>query len=152
VATARRMNAAGLALLKRWESLRLKAYVCPAGVLTIGYGHTGDVQPHHVISEHQADVILGHDLERFEAGVAGLTEDCGLTDNEFSACVSLAYNIGLTAFGSSTLLRRLRAGDKAGAAEQFAVWRKAGGKVLAGLVSRRADERALFLSAAKEAA
>lgn len=136
----------GLALIKRWESLRLKAYVCPAGVLTIGYGHTGDVEPGHEISSHQADVILALDLERFEEGVSSLCAGLTLTQGQFDALVSLAFNIGLGALGKSTLLRKLRGGDVAGAAAQFAVWRNAGGKVLAGLVARRADERELFLS------
>lgn len=137
---------AGLALIKRFESLRLKAYVCPAGVLTIGYGHAGDVEAHHEITSHQADVILEHDVERFEESVASLTQGLALTQGQFDALVSFAFNVGVTALANSTLLKKLRAGDVPGAAAQFGRWVNAKGVRLAGLVRRREAEAALFLS------
>jgi lysozyme len=140
----RRVNAEALALVKRWEGLRLTAYLCPAGVWTIGYGSTGPhVREGMTITEAQADALLVQDLARFEAAVSRLVT-VPLTDGQFGALVSLAFNIGIGAFGKSTLLRKLNAGDYTGAQEQFHVWRRAGGKVLPGLVNRRAAEAALF--------
>ncbi len=148
-------NAAGIALIKAAESLRLKAYLCPAGVWTIGYGHTGDVKRGDQITEHQADAILSVDLDRFERDVALLTQGITLNENEFSALVSFAFNVGsdidddtkAEGLGDSTLLRKLRAGDRAGAAAEFLKWTHANGGVMPGLVKRRAAERALFLRA-----
>lgn len=138
-------NKAGVDLIKRWEGLRLETYSCPAGVPTIGYGHTGaSVLPGSKITEHQADVILAADLEKFEAGVDRMAP--GLPGNEFSALVSFAFNLGLAALERSTLLKKVLAGDKAGAGAEFMKWTYAAGKVLPGLVKRRAAERALFLS------
>lgn len=138
-------NAAGRALIKSFEGFRADAYLCPAGVWTIGYGHTGDVKPGQRVTEHQADAILEYDLDRFERGVADLV-DVPLTANQFSALVSFAFNLGLDALERSTLLALLNAGDYQGASRQFARWRIAGGKVLPGLERRRAAERALFLT------
>lgn len=140
------INAAGLALIKNSEGLRLSSYADAAGVWTVGYGHTGnDVTPGMTISQTRAEELLRSDLARFELGVAA-TVKVPVSANQFAALVSLAYNIGLTAFGSSTLLRKLNAGDAAGAAEQFGQWTYAGGRSLAGLVARRQKERDLFLS------
>jgi lysozyme len=140
-----KINRAGLDLIKRFEGLRLEAYKCPAGVLTIGYGHTGDVEPGMKITEHQADVILGYDLEKFERGVTDLTEGIELNENEFSALVSFAFNTGLAALARSTLLSKIREGEP-GVGEEFEKWVYGGGKKLPGLVARRAAERALFLT------
>jgi lysozyme len=138
---------AGIDLIKKFESLQLKAYLCPAGVLTIGYGHTGDVARGQVITEHQANVILSLDLEKFEEGVTDLTKDVKppLNPNEFSALVSFAFNVGIAALSKSTLLKFLLRGDRTNAADEFKRWTKAKGKELPGLIRRRADERALFL-------
>jgi lysozyme len=145
---ARRTNAAGIALIKRFEGLRLEAYLCPAGVWTIGYGHTGNnVLPGSKITEHQANAILDVDLDKFERGVEALLPGVPLTDNEFAALVSLSFNIGLSRFEKSTLREKLLLRDKPGAAAEFLKWRLAAGKVLPGLVKRRAAERALFLRA-----
>lgn len=141
-----KLSAAGYELLKRHEGLRLEAYRCPAGVLTIGYGHTGDVEDWHRISAHEADVILQYDVEGTEAGVARLTDGLRLTQGQWDALVCFAFNVGLAALSRSTLLRRLRAGDVHGAADELLRWTRGGGKVLPGLVKRRAEERALFLS------
>lgn len=141
-----RTNEAGRALIKRFEGLRLDAYLCPAGVWTIGYGHTGDVRSGDRITEHQADAILDVDLDRFERAVGELTDGLELNENQFSALVSFAFNLGEAALTRSTLLRHLRAGDLERAADEFRKWVYAGGQVLPGLVKRRAAERELFLT------
>jgi len=141
----RKINEAGLELIKRFEGCSLVAYKCPAGIFTIGAGHTGDVKEGDQITQHQADVILTEiDLPKFEEGVERLCKDVGLSDNEFSALVSFAFNVGLEALAKSTLLKKLRLGQRRGAADELLRWNKAGGKVLAGLMKRREAERALF--------
>lgn len=142
---ARCINAAGLAILKSCEGLALKAYLCPAKVWTIGYGHTGpEVKAGQIISELEAERLLRADLARFERAVESAVT-VPLTDNQFAACVSLAFNIGAGAFAKSGLVRLLNAKDYTGAAEQFRRWTKGGGQVLPGLTARRDTERALFL-------
>lgn len=151
------INNAGLALIKKAEGLRLKSYLCPAGVPTIGFGHTGpDVHLGQEINEREAEQYLRGDLLRFEHGVEQLLEGCPTTENEFSAMVCLAYNIGLgkkdpgrfapTGFAHSSVLKFHKAGDKTAAANAFLLWNKAGGKVLNGLVKRRNAERDLYVS------
>lgn len=140
-----RTNTAGLSLIKSFEGCQLAAYKCPAGVLTIGYGHTGsDVTPSLVITAHRAEELLQLDLGKFERAVATALK-VPVTANQFAALVALAYNIGPAALAKSTLLRRLNAGRTQEAADQFLVWNRAGGRVLAGLTRRREAERALFL-------
>ncbi len=137
------INAEGLEIIRRFEGCKLKAYRCPAGILTIGFGHTGsDVTHGLTISQERAEELLRSDLARFERGVESLCP--GLTPNRFSALVSFAFNCGLEALERSTLRRRVLAGDFAGAAAEFPRWNKAGGRALAGLIARRAEERALF--------
>jgi len=136
----------GLDLIRGSEGLSLKAYVCPAGILTIGYGHTGkDVTPHLVITQDQANQLLRQDVARFETSVNELVT-VPMTQGMFDALVSFAYNLGAGALQSSTLLKKLNAGDKAGAADEFLRWNKANGQVLKGLTVRRESERVLFLS------
>jgi lysozyme len=139
-------NAAGLALIKRFEGLKLRAYTCSAGVWTIGYGSTRAVRPGMVITQADADARLREDLSDAEEAVAILI-DVPLSPNEFSALVSLVYNIGAGAFGSSTLRRLINSGDRKGAALQFKRWNRGGGQILNGLVKRRAAETALFVTA-----
>lgn len=142
----RRVNQAGLALIKSFEGLRLGAYLCPARVWTIGYGHTGpDVRPGQKITEAEAEALLKGDLDRFESGVSTALGDAPTTDNQFSAMVSLAFNVGLGAFQRSTVLRQHRAGNRQRAAAAFLMWVKGGGKTLPGLVRRRTAERNLYL-------
>ena len=142
----RQISAAGLALIKRFEGLRLKAYRCPADVPTIGYGSTGaHVKMGMTITEAHAEQLLIKDLSRFEQGVAQLLKTA--TQGQFDACVSLSFNVGLAAFKGSTLLKKHNAGDYAGAADQFRRWNKAGGRVLAGLTKRREAERQLYIGA-----
>ncbi len=133
----------GLDLIKSFEGLRLSAYKCPADVWTIGYGTTAGVKPSQTITKERAEELLREDVARFEAQVLRLVK-VPLTQGQFDGLVSFTYNLGAGNLSNSTLLRLLNAGDYAGAAEQFDRWSKAGGRVLAGLVRRRAAERALF--------
>lgn len=137
-----------VALIKRWEGCRLEAYPDPGtggDPWTIGWGSTGPgIRKGVRWTQAQADDRLAQDVERFMAGVRAALKRKA-SDNELGAMTSFAYNVGLGAFRSSTLLRLFNAGDKAGAAAQFGRWNKAGGRVLAGLTARRADERATFL-------
>lgn len=137
------ISKAGLDLIKQFEGLYLKAYRCPAGVPTIGYGHTAGVAMGQTITQQQADDYLRRDVRQFERAVARLVT-VPLTQGQFDALVSFAFNLGEGALAQSTLLRLLNAGDYAGAAAQFDRWNKAGGRVLPGVVRRRAAERALF--------
>lgn len=133
-----------MALIRRWEGCRLVAYKCPAGIWTIGWGSTGHGITDGVRwTQAQADERLARDVEKFMVGVRKLLRR-PVTEAQLGAMTSLAYNIGIGAFGSSTLLRLFNAGQTDLAAAQFAVWRRAGGKVLQGLVNRRADERRVF--------
>lgn len=141
-----RISTVGLSLIKHFESFQAKAYLCPAGVLTIGYGSTGPhVKPGMTITEPEASALLLQDVARFETGVLGAVK-VPLAQHQYDALVSLAYNIGLSAFRASTLLDKLNAGDPAGAVKQIARWNRGGGRVLPGLTARRAAEAALFLS------
>ncbi len=141
-----RINEAGLKIIKRNEGLRLHAYRCPAGVWTIGYGHTGPAAKRgNIITEERADLLLRNDVAYFEDAVSGLVT-VPLNGNQFSALVSFTFNLGEAHLAESTLLRTLNAGDPEGAANEFPRWNRAGGKVLPGLERRRDEERALFLT------
>jgi lysozyme len=137
----------GLALTKQFEGCKLTAYQDSVGVWTIGYGHTGSIVNRMgvVITQAQADSLLMQDIARFEDGVNKLVK-VPLNQNQFDALVDFSFNLGLGNLGSSTLLKKLNAGDIKGAAEEFLRWDKAGGKVLAGLTRRRKAERDLFLA------
>lgn len=140
-----KISSRGIDLIKKYEGLRLDAYLCPAGVWTIGYGTTKGVKKGDKITQQAAEKLLADDLTKFEIGVT-CPVTVPLSQNQFDALVSFAYNVGLGALRSSTLLRLLNAGDYKGAADQFRRWNKAGGKELAGLTRRRADEAALFMA------
>lgn len=137
------ISKAGLDLIKQFEGLYLKAYRCPAGVPTIGYGHTAGVAMGQTITQQQADDYLRRDVRQFERAVARQVR-VPLAQGQFDALVSFTFNLGEGALAQSTLLRLLNDGDYTGAAAQFDRWNKAGGRVLQGLVRRRAAERALF--------
>ncbi len=140
-----RTSAAGRALIKQFEGEKLTAYICPAGMLTIGVGHTGkDVKLGMTITPEESDKLLQSDLQSSESAVNRMVR-VALTQNQFDALVSFVFNVGPGAFRSSTLLRLLNAGDYFGAADEFPRWNKGGGKVLPGLTKRRAAERAMFL-------
>lgn len=139
----------GIELIKEFEGCRLTAYKCPAGVWTIGYGHTGTVDGKAVasgmsITAKKATELLKADLAKFEAAVNTYVT-APITQNMFDALVSFAFNCGAGALKGSTLLKKLNAKDYDGAAAEFARWNKAGGTVLNGLVRRRERERQLFM-------
>ena len=140
----RRINEAGKNLIRSFEGLELTAYQDSVGVWTIGFGHTRGVKEGQTITEAEAERLLDEDLAGFEKGVESLVK-VPLTDNQFAALVSFAFNLGLGNLRSSTLLKKLNAGKYGEAAEEILRWSRAGGIVLRGLVKRRAMERALFL-------
>lgn len=145
-----RTSSQGIDLICDFEGYRNKAYDDGVGVWTIGYGTTrypsgNKVVKGDVISMAQAKEYMAHDLASFESAV-NQSVKVPLKQNQFDALVSLTYNIGITAFKNSTLLKMLNSGNLAGAAGQFLVWNKAGGKVMQGLVQRREREKILFLS------
>jgi len=133
----------GLALIKHFEGLRLRAYQCSADVWTIGYGHTAGVRPGDVITPEQADAFLRGDVADAERAVGRFVR-VPLTQCQFDALVSFTFNLGSGNLRTSTLLRLLNAGDYPGAAGQLLRWVNAGGKRLPGLVRRREAEKALF--------
>lgn len=140
----------GLALIKRFEGCKLNSYRDAVGVWTIGYGHTamaGGLVPKSGISitQEQADALLKADLVKYEIAVEKLLQRQA-TQSQFDAMVSLTFNIGAGNFAKSTVLRLFNGGDISGAANAFKYWNRAGGKVLAGLTTRRAAEAALFRS------
>lgn len=144
------MSKNGLALLKSFEGCELTAYQDSVGVWTIGYGWTQPVNGKPVskgmtITQDTADSLLCSGVVQYEKGVTGLVKVV-VNQNQFDALVDFAYNLGVKALEGSTLLKKLNAGDYAGAADEFPKWNKAGGEVLNGLVKRRAAERSLFLS------
>lgn len=144
---ARQVNAETLALIKQWEGCRLTSYRDVAGVWTIGYGHTRNVRPRQTITQEEADNLLLIDLQEFEDAVSRLVV-VGLSDNQFGALVSFAFNVGEAAFSTSTLLRKLNQGDYAAVPLELVKWNKArvNGKmkVVPGLVNRRAAEVGLW--------
>ena len=134
----------GIELIKKYEGLKLKAYKCPAGVWTIGYGHTKNVKQGDTITEKQAEILLIYDLNDFENCIKKNVR-IPLSQNQFDALVSLCFNIGCGNFLKSTLLKKLNEGKIAEAAKEFLKWNKADGKELAGLTKRRQEEMELFL-------
>ena len=155
--------------IKHHEGVRLKPYLCPAHIWTIGVGHvlyqdqiklpvarTGGytglirkeypLKPEHnrVWTTEEVDALLSKDLETFTRGVVRLT-NAGLTDGQLGALTSFAFNVGLGNLQRSTLRMRHNRKDFQGAAEAFMMWTKAGGRELPGLVKRRVDERNLYL-------
>jgi lysozyme len=143
-----RTNSAGLSLIKEFEGCQLKAYLCPAGVWTIGYGSTWNVQEGLEITQAEANARLVGDVESTEIGITRFIK-VRVGSNPYSACVALAFNIGVMKFRESTLLKFLNQGCFKEASEQFLVWNKIRkGSVLvksAGLTRRREAEKALFL-------
>ncbi|BEM64186.1 lysozyme [Serratia marcescens] len=140
----------GIELIKRFEGLELEAYQDSVGVWTIGYGWTQSVDgkkiaPGMRIDQATADRLLKCGIVQYEQGVNQLVK-VRITQGQFDALVSFAYNLGLRSLSTSTLLRKLNDGDKQGAADQFGRWVNAGSKRLDGLVTRRAAERRMFLS------
>lgn len=137
----------GIDFIKRFEGLRLEAYLCSAGVASVGYGHTLGVKPGDKITQAQADAFLREDLEPCERAVSDLVK-VPLSQGQHDSLVSFIFNLGRGAFASSTLLKWLNRGDYDGAAGQFERWCRAGGRVLPGLLKRRHAEAAMFLGEA----
>jgi GH24 family phage-related lysozyme (muramidase) len=154
MAEASDWRAKAVKLLHAFEGCRLTAYPDPGtggSPWTIGYGSTTDeqgrsIQPGTTWTQERADARFEQDVERFAGKVRAVLGDAPATQNQFAALLSLAYNIGWTALRDSTLLKKHKAGDYAGAAKEFARWDKAGGRVLQGLTRRRAAEAELYSS------
>ena len=143
------ISPSGIDLICSFEGKRLTAYDDGVGVWTIGFGTT--VYPNGIkvmkgdtCTEAQAKAYMAHDLKKFETAVNNAVT-VPLSQNQFDALVSLAYNIGTNAFSKSTLVKKLNANDNRAAADQFDVWVNADGKRMQGLVNRRTVEKALFL-------
>ncbi len=131
----------GIDLIKRYEGCRLAAYKCPAGVWTIGYGHTGNVKPGMSVTQETAEMFLREDLIKFELKVSKYDSQYQWNQNEFDAMVSFAYNIG-------TIDQLTDCGKRSREviADKMLLYNKAGGKTLNGLIRRRNAERELFLT------
>lgn len=139
------INKEGLDLIKKFEGLRLNSYLDSVSIPTIGYGSTGpDIKLGMTWTLNQAINRLCRDLEYFEKGISDLLL-VSVTENEFSALVCFAYNVGLGNLRKSTLLKLINSNKKTEAAKEFLKWNKAGGKVLDGLTKRRQAESELFL-------
>jgi lysozyme len=164
------LDPAVLKMLKHHEGVRQRPYLCPAHIWTVGVGrvlyqeqiklpvarkegYAGLIRKEYplrpednrVWSMEEVDALLAEDLARFTRGVLRLTNG-RVTDGQFGALTSFAFNAGLGNLQRSTILMRHRRGDFEGAADAFMMWTKGGGRVLPGLVKRRQDERALYLS------
>ena len=145
------INERGIEIVKSFEGLALRPYVCAGGVNSVGYGATHsstggpidlDMEP---ITEAEAEALLLRDLESSEGWVSRLIKTA-LTENQFSALTSFTFNVGCSALMRSTLRMKLNRSEYQSAADEFPKWRIAGGRILAGLVRRRAAEKALFLA------
>ena len=136
-----------ITLIKAWEGYREKAYKCPAGVWTIGWGHTGGVKENQTVTIEQAEYLLRSDLSVFEAAINhdSFRNGWHLTQGQFDALISFTYNVGIGAFRNSTMFKLICAGKLTMAASEFGRWTKAGGKELPGLVKRRHAEREMWL-------
>lgn len=142
-----RTSPAGVLAIEQFEGCVLHTYRCPAGVCTIGCGHTGpEVVPGLTWTRAQAQDALQKDLARFERAVdEAVTQP--LTQGQFDAMVSLAFNIGADAFARSSLVKAFNAGNVKGAGQQFVVWHKVAGAPSAALLQRRASELWTFARA-----
>lgn len=139
----------GLDLIKHFEGLKLEAYKCPADVWTIGYGTTKGVKPGQRITESKAEELLKEDLKWVE-GAINKNVRVDLNQNQFDALASWVYNLGETNLRSSTMLRKLNAGNYAEVPEQMKRWNKSNGQVLSGLVRRRQAEADLWQKPVKK--
>lgn len=139
-----KISQSGINMIRKLEGCELHSYTDVAGVLTIGVGHTGrDVKPNMTITQARADELLRQDLNEFEI-VVNESVKVPLNQNQYDSLVSFAFNVGGTAFRTSTLLKKLNAGDYDGASKEFDRWVHAGGQVVRGLQNRRDTEQALF--------
>lgn len=141
--TSMKISARGLNLIKEHEGLRLTAYQCSADVWTIGYGHTQGVSMGDTCTQEQAEQWLMEDIAKAEKAVN--RQGLAINQNQFDALVSFVFNLGETAFKSSTLLKKIKANpNDPTIADEFAKWKYAGGNVVAGLVTRRNNESNLY--------
>ena len=146
-----RLNSAGIKLLHDFEDLILTSYLCPAGVWTIGYGNTfyedgTRVQAGQTITKERAEQLFLFVVNRFASDVQNLLRRT-LNENQFSAIVSFAYNVGIANLRKSTLLRKVNANPRDTTIRtEFLKWNKAGGRELAGLTRRRQAEAVLYFS------
>jgi lysozyme len=139
----REVSQVGIDLVKHFEGCRLSAYQDQKGIWTIGYGHTRGVSQGMTCTQADSDHWLAEDMAMAAAVITERVK-APLTQSQFDALTSLTFNIGAFRFTTSTLLKKLNAGDVAGAAAEFGKWIQAGTRVSAGLITRRAAERALF--------
>ena len=140
----REIPEAAITLIKHFEGCRLKAYRDIGGVLTIGYGHTGqEVKEGMEITQDEADMLLEHDMGHFARAVLMLTKQV-LTDNQFAALISFTFNLGTGAYQRSTLRQMINRGDMCCVSDQFVRWNKVAGVVSNGLTRRRKAEAKLF--------
>ena len=133
----------GLALIKKFEGCELKAYRCPANVLTIGYGHIKDVKEGDQITKEEANYMLQEEMIEYEGYVNDMV-DVELNQSQYDSLCAWVYNLGPTNFQSSTLLKVLNEGKYNEIPQQIKRWNKAGGEVLNGLIRRRLAEALLF--------
>jgi lysozyme len=144
-----KVNAEGYALIKKFEGCQLKAYRCPANILTIGYGNTfyedgTKVKDGDVITQERAESLAKFIIDQFAVTIAPFILQ-PLNNNQFSACVSLAYNIGTGNFKKSSVFKKLNVNpNDVTIADSFRLWNKGSGKVLSGLVKRREAEIQLY--------
>lgn len=135
----------GINLIKKFEGCKLTAYKCPAGIWTIGYGHTRNVHKGEVITQQQADELLKQDLLVYEAGINVMK--LNINQNQFDSLVSFAFNLGLGALQKSTLLKRIKVNpNDTKIKDEFLRWSYAGGKQLKGLLLRRQAECDLYFN------
>ena len=158
-----KVSPAAIAMIKHHEGVRTRPYRCPALLWTIAIGHV--IDPTHATVKYEerrnlpipagwdrtltmaeVDAILAQDLSRFERGVLRLCPAATGRQGVFDSLCSFAFNVGLGSLQRSTLRMKTNRGEFEEAAEEFLKWTKAGGRVLPGLVKRRNDERALYLS------
>ncbi len=136
----------GIEFIKAREGFRAEAYLCPSGVLTIGYGHTAGVRERQTCTEKQAEAWLREDLSEAERAVTECVGE-GLAQCRFDALVSFTFNVGAAALWRSTLLRKVKADpDDPSIRDEFGRWVYGGGRVLPGLVARRRAEADLYFS------
>ena len=141
----------GISLIKKYEGCKLKAYLCPAKIPTIGWGNTmyengAKVKLGDEITQQRADELLLHVVGYFEKEIQKLVT-CKLSDNQFGALTSFAYNLGIGNLRVSTLLKKVNANPiDPTIKDEFLKWNKAGGKVLAGLTKRRQEEATLYFA------
>lgn len=147
-----RISEKGILLIKRWEGFSADPYLCPAGVVTIGYGSTYYENGVKIkmsdppVSEKRADAMLRNIVRHYELGVDSMTRD-DITQNQFDALVSFAYNVGLEAMRKSTLLKKVNANPNDRLiSNQFLRWNRSRGRVLQGLTNRRIEEARIYFS------